>query len=170
MVLSPLLGQEDHISPLILQKIFSDPDLQMRLQNEIGGNSELQAFLDEVKQSIQHIDQTSTAVATTSSELVWGGINAFWSWMADGFNVVSPERFEQRLLVCGNCPFYQEAGNGLLYDIARKLTGASPVCGKCGCTIFKKAKIASLSCPVEDPQRPGYTLWGDLVEKNNKFL
>ncbi|WP_421798950.1 hypothetical protein [Haliscomenobacter sp.] len=160
-VLSPLLGQEAHVSPLILQMIFSEPDLQKRLQTEISTISELQVFLTEVKQSVQCKYQATTQIDPTSSELVLGGLKAFWGWMADGFNIVSPERFKKRLLVCYNCPFFQDAGEGLLYDLARKVMGTSPVCGKCGCTIFKKAKIASLSCPLEDPQRPGYTLWGD---------
>jgi hypothetical protein len=160
-VLSPLLGQEDHVSPVILQRIFSEPDLQKRLQTEIGTTSELKAFLEEVKQNINCKDQATRPFKTTSSELVLKGLKAFWGWMADGFNVVSPEKFEKRLLVCYNCPFFQDVGEGLLYDLARKVMGASPVCAKCGCTIFKKAKIASLSCPLEDPQRPGHTLWGD---------
>lgn len=137
-----------------------------RMQNEIETPDELNAFLEEIKQSLRGKDQALSPIEPSSEELIWGGLSAFWTWMLDGFNIVSPERFESRLKVCRNCPFFQETGRGLLYTLDSIIGGSSPVCGKCGCTIFKKAKMASLSCPIEDPQKPGYTLWGDLHRPN----
>lgn len=48
----------------------------------------------------------------------------------DGFQNVSDEQYDERLKVCGSCPFYVNGS-----------------CSKCGCACAFKARMKAMKCP-----------------------
>jgi hypothetical protein len=152
-------GLTIEIPPHALQLIFSDPVLRKELERLLLTGGDLQPLLLAAEQhALQETDPLSFAA------LSQGAASAFWDWMKDGFGVVSPSRYASRLQACRTCPFFQPAGQHVLHKVANLLSRPSPVCGKCGCMIHKKAKMVSSHCPAEQADRAGYTLWGDQME------
>ena len=43
--------------------------------------------------------------------------------------------------------------------------GDPRICGACGCTAARKARLASESCPMRDPANPGLTRWGEPIPR-----
>lgn len=54
-------------------------------------------------------------------------------FVAKGMPVLSEEQAQQRLSICGECEFF---------------ISAEKRCGKCGCYMEVKAKMATTKCPI----------------------
>ena len=78
--------------------------------------------------------------------------------------IVRPEKFQTRLSICKTCPAYHPSAKKVLQKFANLMQKYSPFCMECGCSLNKKAKIATVSCPKENPLQLGFTLWRDPIK------
>jgi hypothetical protein len=100
----------------------------------------------------------------TTVAMASGLAKALARWASTGFTMVEEAVYERRLQACSSCPHeVQAVSHPKLY---RLVAGAErpKVCGLCGCSIARKARLVSESCPAADEQHPGFTRWGEPVK------
>ncbi len=93
-------------------------------------------------------------------ELVRRAASALLRWGKVGFTVVAQPRLERRRAACLSCPHMIEPPDQLLY----KLTGtdeSQKICDLCGCSVRKKIRRTSESCPGRHPEQEGLNRWGE---------
>ncbi len=117
-------------------------------------------------------DAGSGAAGTPGNlELVGRAAQAFLRWGKAGFSTVDRETLERRENACLACPHLSEpdrllqklAGRAAAEEVGSR-TGKR-ICGQCGCTVGRKMRLASESCPVAHPTLVGLTRWGEPVRK-----
>ena len=99
----------------------------------------------------------------TGGELARKAASAIAGWAKAGFALASLETVERRLAACEACPNLAAAGDQLAYRLLAGGGERKSVCSLCGCVVRHKAKLPNESCPDADPQRPGFTRWGDAL-------
>ncbi|MBB5940381.1 hypothetical protein FHS42_007479 [Streptomyces zagrosensis] len=107
---------------------------------------------------------TARARELTSAELLVRGASALARWTKAGFTVVSKETYQKRLSACGQCPHLQVPPGGrrrLLYALTGAGSSDKTVCGLCGCSVTRKARLTSESCPAPHPNQPNSTRWAE---------
>jgi hypothetical protein len=84
------------------------------------------------------------------------------SWAGSGFPVAKESALMRRRLGCQTCEFSSAAPTTMPYRGMAFLTGESDrVCTKCGCLIKRKTLLATERCPVQDPNNPELSRWGE---------
>lgn len=85
-------------------------------------------------------------------------------WGRTGFTIVDDATRARRLAACADCPHRIAAQRHP--TLHRWLAdGERPyVCGLCGCSLARKTRLASESCPGEDPDHLGFDRWGNPHE------
>lgn len=94
-----------------------------------------------------------------NAALVGKAAKSLWVWAKSGLAMVSDEIYQHRLSACAGCPHHTEPPQRMVYKLAGA-TGRS-VCNLCGCVTARKARLPHESCPSEDPERAGFTRWGE---------
>lgn len=114
----------------------------------------------------EHLLANPPAVRDDASAIVLTGraAKALVRWAGTGFSAVEEQLYRQRLDACAACPHQIEAKrHPTLYRMMSD--GERPkVCGRCGCSLVRKARMTSERCPDEDPRRPGFNRWGQPNE------
>jgi hypothetical protein len=106
----------------------------------------------------------STAVASQGAgQLAAKAGKALFEWAKTGFAVLDQEAFEARFSACERCDMLAEPPDKLVYALTRSKRSDPRVCGACGCTAARKARLASEQCPLSDPADPSRTRWGEPV-------
>jgi hypothetical protein len=90
-------------------------------------------------------------------------VQALWNWSKAGFPTVDEEAFQRRLNICLGCPNMMKASNRLAYQLARDGETDPRICVLCGCVISRKARLASETCPDQDPDNPVVNRWGERL-------
>jgi hypothetical protein len=88
---------------------------------------------------------------------------SLWAWARSGLETVSEETYRLRLASCDACPHFAAAPDRAVYRMTAKANGndARTICSLCGCVTATKARMATESCPGDDPNKPGFTRWGE---------
>ena len=95
---------------------------------------------------------------------------AMINWAKTGFSIVDTATLERRETACLACP-HLVAPTRLLQKILPSgktstqighRTG-DKVCDLCGCSLKRKMRLTSESCPSKDPARPEVTRWGEPI-------
>jgi len=126
------------------------PDLVQRLLHDPRN----EAFLTV------HADQSDGV----SQTLVLAGraAGALASWTKDGLKRAGPDVIARRLDACGSCAFRAPAPDTMAFRAVRKVMGPDiEICSICSCVIRAKAAIPGETCPTQDPEDPGLSLWGE---------
>jgi hypothetical protein len=104
----------------------------------------------------------------SSVALAGRAAKALAQWGKAGFTIADPDTIERRERACLSCPHLTEPSTKLqklmpsrpVSDELGRRTG-DKVCAECGCQVAKKFRLPTEQCPVEDPDRPRFTRWGD---------
>jgi hypothetical protein len=103
-----------------------------------------------------------------NGQLVAQAAGAVTRWARAGFAVVDLEVLTRREDACLACPHLSEPYSGLhklgLARDAGERVGTragKKACGKCGCVVSRKIRMATESCPDAHPDDPGLTRWGE---------
>lgn len=103
----------------------------------------------------------------TNKDLLKRAGTALLNWTKSGFTVVSDEVLEKREDACLSCEhlvkpekFLQKLVTSKSKDTIGK-RAADCVCKVCGCSISKKIRAISESCPVTMPGNPAMTKWSE---------
>lgn len=102
--------------------------------------------------------------ARSTTELAAKAGKALYAWAKTGFAILDQEAFEARFSACERCDLLSAAPDNWLYGLANSKRGDPRVCGACGCTAARKARLASESCPMPDPADPALTRWGEPIK------
>lgn len=115
----------------------------------------------------EHLLANPPAVRDDASTVVLTGrvTKALVRWARTGFSTVEEQVYRERRAACAACPHQIEAKrHPTLHRMMAD--GESPkVCGRCGCSLTRKARMSSERCPDEDPRRPGFNRWGQPHEQ-----
>lgn len=110
----------------------------------------------------------ATAQGPSSATLLLKAAKSFVAWGRSGFKTADDALYTARLAACDACPHHTKPERKVAYQIAAALTGGTAnrkICGLCGCVTQNKARLADERCPGQDPNRPGYSRWGDPLSQ-----
>lgn len=151
------LGPEETLPGELILRLFSDPHLIAKLEQCGGSTKCIRNFIQSLAAEPSSFEVPSRSSAAT----VKHALDAFWRWLRQGFDVVDPPTLDRRLAACRLCPYCGPAPDTLLYALAKGITRETRICTLCGCFVFKKAGIATESCPAPNPDSPEMTRWGE---------
>jgi len=97
----------------------------------------------------------------SNSRLALYAGRALWNWSKAGFATVDEETFQRRIGICLVCPNMMRAPKRLAYQLADDGETDARICVLCECSISRKARWASESCPEQDPSHPDVNRWGE---------
>lgn len=107
----------------------------------------------------------------TNARLIAKASTALFKWAASGFPTVSKAVLRQREDACLACPNLTEpssvlqraTASAVVSDKVGQRTG-NKSCSACGCVITNKIRLATESCPIEDPEIAGMNRWGEPLK------
>ena len=120
-------------APAFLRALFADPK-----------NADFAGAVPE--------DRSNTSLAREAAQ-------AFLRWAKSGFTTADEATYRRRLDACASCEHHVDPPRKLVYRFANAET--QKICDACGCTVARKARLASEHCPLADPLRPGFDRWGE---------
>lgn len=103
-----------------------------------------------------------------SAALLLKAAKSFVAWGRNGFKTADDALYTARLAACDACPHHTQPERKVAYQIAAALTGGTAsrkICALCGCVTQNKARLADERCPGQDPDRPGFSRWGDPLSQ-----
>ncbi|KVO99492.1 hypothetical protein WL21_02785 [Burkholderia ubonensis] len=104
----------------------------------------------------------------SSAALLIKAAKSFVAWGRSGFKTADDALYTARLAACDACPHHTKPERKVAYQIAAALTGGTAnrkICGLCGCVTQNKARLADERCPGQNPNRPGFSRWGDPLSQ-----
>jgi hypothetical protein len=107
----------------------------------------------------------ASPVTFSNGQLAAKAGKALFDWALTGFAVLDQEAFEARFSACERCDMLSEPPETLAYALTRTKRSDPRVCGACGCTAARKARLASEQCPLTDPANPALTRWGEPARR-----
>lgn len=156
-----------------LQHMLANPTRQWSEQDEVLKPSHSVQVSSEKNVITAKEELSKTQVIERSNaQLLKKAARSLLVWSGAGAKMVSDEVYETRLSACNQCPHYIEPPEKLVYKASSLLSkkSSNKVCNLCGCVGTNKAKLATESCPDVDPDRPGYTRWGEVQEREVEIV
>ena len=96
-------------------------------------------------------------------ELVRRAATALLRWGKVGFTVVDQPTLERRRAACLSCPHLTDAPDKLLYKLSG-IDESQKICELCGCSMRKKIRLTSESCPGRHPEHEDLNRWGEPIQ------
>ncbi|MFK8103121.1 MAG: hypothetical protein AB8G15_11370 [Saprospiraceae bacterium] len=164
--LTKLLGMEEMISSAVLRRAREDDKFASYLMMSRHSLDTLSLFLNSPKNAAYEISLEE--IKHTNVDLAKRATKAIFNWGKSGFKKVDEAVFDARFSACEQCEYLKDAPDKLAYQVTLSRKSSNKICGACGCTASKKAWLATESCPVADPIKEGYNLWGEAIKKLEK--
>lgn len=161
-----MLGLDQPVSETVLIAAVEEPGYARSLMAATNKPERLNDLL-------HHPPRLQSKVATnhyTTRKLLTKASSALMKWALNGFPTVPKATLRTREDACLACPNLTAPTNTLQQitasaaprtELGRRTGNKS--CAVCGCVITNKIRLATETCPVEDPARPGVNLWGEAV-------
>jgi hypothetical protein len=162
--LAILLDLEEAVSSSVLRRAREDDKFASYLMMSRHNKDTLNQFLNAPKNKEYEI--TDTAIEHTNLELAGKATKALFNWAKSGFQKVDEAVFDLRFSKCEQCEFLKDPPDKFAYQVVLSRKSSPKICGACGCSASKKAWLSTESCPVPDPLRPNYNLWGETIQTN----
>jgi hypothetical protein len=99
----------------------------------------------------------------STTELALRAARALVNWGKAGFTTTDEETVRRRLSVCLGCPHMMRAPNRLAYQFTCNGETDPRICVLCGCMLSWKVRLASETCPDQDPDHAGFSRWGEPI-------
>jgi hypothetical protein len=117
-----------------------------------------------LKYLLAHPPKQKSSVAEnprfSNIDLAKRAAKALLRWGAVGFSVVDQTTLERRRAACSSCPHLIDPPDMLVYELAG-IGEEQKICGLCGCSVRKKMKVPTESCPDHHPEMTGMNRWGE---------
>ncbi|MBB1642971.1 hypothetical protein [Sphingobacterium sp. UME9] len=159
--LGNLLGLDHPVSSAVLARAREDDKFASHLFISRFDLDLLNLFLND-KRNIEY-ELYQIPENHSNMQLAKKATKALLEWGKTGFHTVSKEIYEQRLNSCNTCEFIRNPPHQLAYKVKLKSESDPRICGACGCGISRKARLATETCPVQDPSKKGFNLWNEPV-------
>lgn len=108
--------------------------------------------------------------AKSNTDLIKSATTALINWKKAGFSVVDQGTLERRENACLSCEHLKKPDKmlqKLVTSSAKEEIGkraADCVCNLCGCSISKKIKLPSESCPAVSKNNPKLNRWEEPIK------
>ncbi len=155
------LGLDRPTSSAVLRRAREDDKFASYLMMSRHNIKTLTLFLNAPKNKEYEINDTE--IEHSNLGLAKKATKAIFNWGKSGFQKVDQETFDARFSNCEQCEYLKDAPDKLAYQVALVRKSSNKICSSCGCTASRKAWLTSESCPIEDPLRKGYNLWGEAM-------
>lgn len=158
------LGLDVSVSSAVLSRARSDDKFASHLFASSTNRKLLDLFLNDEK----NLEYKTVKDQENHSniELAKKAAKAVLKWGQSGFDKVSKETYAARINSCDNCEHSKEAPDQFAYKVKLKKESDPRICGACGCGISRKAWLQTETCPVADPSRLGFNLWGESIKNS----
>lgn len=141
---------ESRQNPSLLALLFADPkNREFRSAPDVAA--------EPLRNGAAH-QSAKTAKPISTAGLVAHAATSLAKWAATAFENVDQAEAERRLVICRGCPHVESIDTAPM--LTRLISSETAICGRCGCPLGRKARMASGGCPDVDPQRPGFNRWG----------
>ncbi|NSL86284.1 hypothetical protein ECE50_005560 [Chitinophaga sp. Mgbs1] len=164
---SGFLGIKEKVPMEALLRAINDPSYAQNLIISRQAPGFLNALLADPQNKEYAVKQKKEL---SNTDLVKKAGTALLNWSKAGFTVVSSEVLEKREDACLSCEHLGKPEKFLQKLVTSKSgeaigkRAADCVCKVCGCSISKKIRIPSESCPVNMPGHPELNKWGELIK------
>jgi len=158
--LGAFLGLDGPVSEDVFVGAMQDPVYARNLIISRSAPTFLKALLDKPPQR----EPVTERSEKTNIELLAKAAKSLWNWTRSGMETVSDEVYRRRLDRCAVCPHFATPPNRAIYNLGAAFaadTQERKICALCGCVTANKARMATENCPGDDPDRPGFTRWGE---------
>lgn len=164
---SCLLGLEETVDESVLIGAVDDAGYARKLLASTNDPVAMQELIDNPPRRMYERLQKNPSSFSNAVLIAKAG-KALLKWGASGFSTVSRYQLEMRENACLVCPNLSEPES-----VLQKLTASSgigqtvgsrtgnKICGVCGCVVKNKMRLATDTCPEEDPAVPGFNHWGE---------
>ena len=161
-----MLGLDEPVPQEVLARARSDDHFARYLLRSRGHPTILAMLLNAPENAAYREAQPSEPTPDASNlTLMKKAGKATLKWAASGFRRVDDATLERRLAACRSCPHLKEPPDRLIYQVALVSRSDPRVCSACGCVASRKAAFPAETCPVEDPTRPGWTMWREAMSQ-----
>jgi hypothetical protein len=157
--LATLLNLPQPVDVDVLISAIEDPDYARNLIVSRNAPPFLNHLLAHPPKRANTAAENPDDTAIGNAALVGKAAKSLWAWAKSGLEMVSDEVYQHRLSACAQCPHHIEPPQRMVYKLAGA-TGRS-VCDLCGCVTARKARLPHEACPSEDPERAGFSRWGE---------
>ncbi len=169
LAFAELLGLEEPVPERVLLAALEHNWYARRLFSN-RHEPDFQALLDNPPATTTR--KPATGAAFTNARLLAKAGTALARWGFSGFSTVPAEILGTREAACLACPNLAEPSSVLqrmsASAVVSNVTGyrtGNKVCSACGCVVKNKMRLATETCPVEEPAMPGLNRWGEPMQK-----
>jgi hypothetical protein len=160
------LGLSGQIPEEAIRRAIEDQDYANNLITCRNSPEFLKALLND-PQNKNYVSEKSDDGEVSNANLIQNAASAFIRWGKAGFSVVDDDTLERRedaCLACENLVKPEKTLQKLITSKSKDKIGkraADCVCNLCGCSISKKIRLPSESCPGKDPNNAELNRWGE---------
>lgn len=168
--MSTFLGMKGQMPENALRRAIQDPDYANNLITCRSAPDFLEILLRDPKNE-EYADTAAAKNRITNADLLQKAASAFLRWGKAGFSVVDDftlEKRENACLGCENISKPEKMLQKLVTSKPKELIGkrvSDCVCKLCGCSLGKKIRLPSESCPARHPENKQLNRWGEPAEK-----
>jgi hypothetical protein len=160
-----VLGREEPVPVAAFLRATDDPSYCSYLLASRGTPGFLEPLLSDPANARY---EPGEAASQSNVALAGRAAKALITWGRAGFSVADADTIERRELACLACPHLGEPKAAVQRMLPAKRVSAesgrrtgNKICTQCGCQVAKKIRVPTEQCPVDDPERPGFSRWGE---------
>ena len=165
--LGTFLGLEKAVPENVLMRAINDPPFANDLITCRNTPGFLGALFDD---PVTRSYDVNASESKSNLDLISKATTAFIKWGKAGFSTVDLETLERRENACLRCPHLKDPERTLQKLMSGKKSSekvgsrvGKKVCELCGCTVSKKMRLPTESCPSADPILVGMTRWNEPI-------
>ncbi|QNR24553.1 hypothetical protein [Croceimicrobium hydrocarbonivorans] len=163
------LGMNEPVPENAMRRAIKDDEYANNLITCRNSVDFLQVLLnDPLNESFSESIEENTH---SNGDLALKAVKAMFKWGKAGFSVVDDETLERRENACLSCEHLVKPNKSLQKLVVSQAVdkigkrAADCTCKLCGCSISKKIKIPTESCPGAHLTQPGYNRWGEKMPR-----
>jgi hypothetical protein len=168
--MSSLLGINKQMPENAMRRAIEDQDYANNLITCRNAPGFLEVLLMDPKNE-EYAQVAAKESKLTNTDLIQKAASAFLRWGKAGFSVVDDTVLETRENACLSCEYITKPETTLqklVTSNAKDQLGkrvADCVCKLCGCSLSKKIRIPTESCPGANAQNNQLNRWGEPIAK-----
>jgi hypothetical protein len=162
-----MLGWEEPLPPHVFQKAMADEKYAQYLLSARNNPRYLRILFGLPPDTQPPAQPPPRQQPLSNRQLITNAATALLRWSTTGFSLVDQPTYATRTGACTGCSHLQQHPDTLLYKF-RLSRQDTRICGICGCVASLKARLSSESCPMEDPENPGFTFWKEAIKPDDE--